>query len=110
VLSHQIMQLAQRELASMRDHLVMLGRHTAGEKVAAFLLLLNRPDGATCSNRLELPMSRQDIADFLGLTIETVCRELTLLAQNGTIEIPNRHQIVLVNLTKLKIAKEGCEA
>ena len=109
VLSHEIMRRAQRELASMRDHLVMLGRHTATEKVAAFLLLLNRPDGAASSNKLELPMGRQDIADFLGLTIETVCRELTLLTQNGTIEIPSRHQIVLVNLTRLKIAREGCE-
>jgi CRP-like cAMP-binding protein len=51
-------------------------------------------------------MTRQDIADYLGLTIETVCRTLTKLKQRGLIEIPNRHEIVIRNTAALRRAAE----
>ena len=78
-----------RELAHARDHMVLLGRRSAEEKVAAFLLdwrdRLSRRRGP--STKLPLPMSRQDIADYLGLTIETVSRTFTKLERAGVIAV-----------------------
>jgi CRP/FNR family transcriptional regulator len=88
-LLRRINELAIRELSQARDHMVLLGRRSADEKVATFLLgwrerlfaLKRLPD------MVPLPMSRQDIADYLGLTIETVSRTFTELERLGTIEI-----------------------
>ncbi|UPK38518.1 helix-turn-helix domain-containing protein [Bradyrhizobium sp. 186] len=88
-LLQRINELAIRELSQARDHMVLLGRRSAGEKVATLLLgwrersfSLRGP-----SNTVPLPMSRQDIADYLGLTIETVSRTFTKLERHGVIEI-----------------------
>jgi CRP/FNR family transcriptional regulator len=88
-LLRRINELAIRELSQARDHMVLLGRRSADEKVATFLLgwrerlfSLKRS-----SNTVPLPMSRQDIADYLGLTIETVSRTFTKLERHGAIEI-----------------------
>ena len=82
-------ELAVRELSQAQDHMVLLGRRSAEEKVATFLIgwrdrlaQLGSP-----SKTVALPMSRQDIADFLGLTIETVSRTFTKLERNRVIEI-----------------------
>jgi CRP-like cAMP-binding protein len=58
---------------------------------------------------LEVPFSYQDIADYLGLTIETVCRMLTKLKGSGTIDIPDRHTILVRNMAALKIAAQPGE-
>jgi CRP/FNR family transcriptional regulator, anaerobic regulatory protein len=80
-LLRRINELVIRELGQAQDHMVLLGRRSAEEKVASFLIgwrvRLARLGDAT--NTLPLPMGRQDIADFLGLTIETVSRTLTKL-------------------------------
>lgn len=88
-LLRRINELALRELSQARDHMVLLGRRSAEEKVATFvigwrdrLIQLKGP-----STTLSLPMSRQDIADYLGLTIETVSRTFTKLERDGVIEI-----------------------
>ncbi|OAF01188.1 nitrogen fixation protein FixK [Bradyrhizobium centrolobii] len=88
-LLRRINELAIRELSQARDHMVLLGRRSADEKVAAFLLgwrerLLSL---GMASDTVPLPMSRQDIADYLGLTIETVSRTFTKLERLGVIEI-----------------------
>lgn len=82
-------EFAGHELSLAQDQMLLLGRKSAEEKVASFLLnLQTRYDriGQT-SVTVELPMSRQDIADYLGLTIETVSRTLTKLAREKTILI-----------------------
>ena len=88
-LLRRINELAIRELAQAREHMVLLGRRSAEEKVATFLVgwrdRLARQNGASAT--LPLPMSRQDIADYLGLTIETVSRTFTKLERDGVIEI-----------------------
>src|SRR6478609_8509690 len=88
-LLRRINELAIRELSQARDHMVLLGRRSADEKVAAFLLgwreRLVSLKGA--SDTVPLPMSRQDIADHLGLTIETVSRTFAKLERHGVIEI-----------------------
>ena len=73
---------------------------TASERVAAFLLeMFERRDRRKA---LDLPMSRNDIADYLGLTIETVCRVLSIFKRSGAIAIPNPHRIELLDRTALE--------
>ncbi len=88
-LLRRINELAVRELSRAQDHMVLLGRRSAEEKVALFLVdwrdRLQQFEGP--ARTVALPMSRQDIADFLGLTIETVSRTFTKLERDGVIEI-----------------------
>ncbi len=88
-LLRRINELAVRELSQAQDHMVLLGRRSAEEKVATFLIgwrdrLTRHSDLA---KTVPLPMSCQDIADYLGLTIETVSRTFTKLERDGVIEI-----------------------
>lgn len=88
-LLRRINELAVRELSQAQDHMVLLGRRSADEKVAAFLIgWRDRLTHVTNPSRtVPLPMSRQDIADYLGLTIETVSRTFTKFERDGVIEI-----------------------
>ena len=88
-------RLAIAELQRSREHVLTLGRRAAGERVASFLMDLAERTGA--SDEVELPMSRQDIADYLGLTIETVSRTLTQLQSQGLIEISSCRHVRLKN-------------
>ena len=90
--ARQMWTLAGRELARVQDHILLLVK-TAQERVVGFLLEMaeRTPDG----NTVELPMSRQDIADYLGLTIETVSRTLTMLETDGAIELPTSRCVML---------------
>jgi CRP/FNR family nitrogen fixation transcriptional regulator len=70
----------------LQDHVVMLGRKSARERVASFLMsIAQRHD----EEHAELPMGRQDMADYLGLTIETVSRMLTQLQGDAIVEFPS---------------------
>ncbi len=104
-----LMTLLRRELSAAQDHLVMLGRQSARERIASFLLQLAERTDSGDGDALDLPMGRQDIADFLGLTIETVCRALTELKRDKVITIPNRHQVLIRNLDALEAVAEGGE-
>ncbi|HEY8948718.1 MAG TPA: helix-turn-helix domain-containing protein [Rhizomicrobium sp.] len=92
---------------SAQAHLVMLGRQSAKERVAAFLVSLASHRGVEPGQALELPMGRQDIADYLGLTIETVCRTLTDFKATRVISIPDRHHVVIRNVEALEALAEG---
>jgi CRP/FNR family nitrogen fixation transcriptional regulator len=89
----------RRELQLAQDHVGLLIR-TAPERVASFLLEM--AERIQSRDALELPMSRQDIADYLGLTIETVSRTLTQLENASVIVIPCSKRIVLRNQAVLK--------
>jgi CRP-like cAMP-binding protein len=82
------------ELQRAQSHIMLLIK-TAQERVAGFLLEMSAR--ASAGNEVELPMSRQDIADYLGLTIETVSRTLTQLENAATIAVPSSRRIVLRN-------------
>jgi CRP/FNR family transcriptional regulator, nitrogen fixation regulation protein len=79
--------IAAGQLRAGREHLVLLGRKTASERIASFLLEMAGRMNPNGRASIELPMGRADIADYLGLTIETVCRGLTQLRRRGTITV-----------------------
>ncbi|MBK5960599.1 transcriptional regulator [Rhodoplanes elegans] len=97
--SHMLWALTARELQQVRTHMLVLIR-SAQERVACFLLELAERMGVT--DQIELPMSRQDIADYLGLTIETISRTLTQLESTGAIAVPTCRRIVLRDRKALK--------
>jgi CRP/FNR family transcriptional regulator, nitrogen fixation regulation protein len=97
-IARQMWALTARELHRMQNHIMVLVK-SAQERVAGFLLEMS--DRASGGGAIELPMSRQDIADYLGLTIETVSRTLTQLEKSATIEVPTSRRIVLRNRSAL---------
>lgn len=108
-LRRQLKKMLHQRLSRAQNHLVMLGRQTVKERVASFLLqMVERLDadtlGKTC---IDLPMGRQDIADYLGLTIETVCRALSDFKRAGIIAVPNTHQIVINDVETLHTIVDG---
>jgi CRP/FNR family transcriptional regulator len=107
----RLLRQALNELDEARDWMVTLGRKTAGEKVASFLVRIARnidPEATAngASATFELPLTRADIADFLGLTIETVSRQLTKLRTEGVIGIENNRRVNVHNMERLE-ARSG---
>ncbi len=107
-LEHQLLDDVATELVAAQDQMLLLGRKTARERVASFLLTLSRrarrhghPDSP-----VDLPMSRADIADYLGLTTETVSRTITQLRQANVIAAPSRGAIDILNRTALEDLSE----
>jgi CRP/FNR family nitrogen fixation transcriptional regulator len=91
--ARQLFQYALKSLAQARERSLLLGRRGAAEKVAIFLLQLAKNSSDKCL--INLAMTRQDIADYLGLTIETVSRSLSQLERDGLIALPNAREIRL---------------
>jgi CRP/FNR family transcriptional regulator len=100
-LEHKLLQRTLTELDRTRRWMLLLGRKSASEKVASFLLeMCDRVAGSPCEEMeasaevmLDLPVSRQQIADVLGLTIETVSRQFTRLKAEGVIDLPSRREV-----------------
>lgn len=103
VLHRELLQAALREISAMQDHFMMLGRKSAVEKVSSFLCVLAERVGEDHEGirQVKLPMCRGDIADFLGLTTETVSRTLTQLRKSKIIAIENIHTVVILRPTAL---------
>lgn len=98
------------EMAAAQDQMVLLARKSAEERVASFLLVTARRLTGDLPGRpvVDLPMTRLDIADYLGLTIETVSRLMTRFTSRGVIAPSGRHAIVILQPGKLEIlAGEG---
>ncbi len=100
--AHQLWTITGRELRRVQDHILLL-INTAKERVGAFLLEM--AERVSSGNQIELTMSRQDIADYLGLTIETVSRTLTELESSATIELPTSRRVVLRNRAALGLGR-----
>jgi CRP/FNR family nitrogen fixation transcriptional regulator len=92
-LARRLCDMTLRDLAHAQSRMLLLGRMTAPERVASFLIELSERRDARRS--LEVPMSRYDIADYLGLRIETVCRILSAFKRDGAIAFSNPHRIEL---------------
>lgn len=107
-LERRLYAVAAHELAAARQQLVLLGRKTATERVASFLLMLSgrctvRGTGA----EVELPISRIDMADYLGLRIETVSREISALKAARVIQLTGRQSFRIVDRGRLEQLAEG---
>lgn len=104
-LEHKLLQRTLAELDRTRRWMLLLGRKSAGEKVASFLLEMSErlvQPGCEAANEgplrhFALPFSRQQVADVLGLTIETVSRQFTRLKSEGLIDLPSRREVVIRN-------------
>ncbi len=92
-IGRQLLSIACHGFSAARQQLVLLGRMTAEERIATFLLDLVERIGD--ADRVSLPMSRTDIGDHLGLTMETVSRGLSHLNSEGIIALENSHQILI---------------
>ncbi|WP_299732618.1 helix-turn-helix domain-containing protein [uncultured Tateyamaria sp.] len=110
-LHRALLQAALREISAMQDHFMMLGRKSATEKLASFLSVLSDRVGEDLGayRQINLPMSRSDIADFLGLTTETVSRTFTQLRKSQIIAIHNIHTIIIQRPTALRGLAEGSD-
>jgi CRP/FNR family nitrogen fixation transcriptional regulator len=99
--AREVVQAMMRSLERAQNHMLLLGRKSAVEKVATFLLDL--AERSFADGHVDLPMSRSDIADHLGLTIETVSRSLTQLERDRVIDVPaHRRTIVLRDRAALR--------
>ena len=108
-LEHRLVAMAGDELMAAQEQIVLLGRKTARERIASFLTRLSArqvqlggPEG-----RVHLPMTRLDIADYLGLTIETVSRVFTQFKTSGLIQLLPNNDVALPDPEALKALGEG---
>lgn len=104
-LEHKLLQRTLAELDRTRRWMLLLGRKSASEKLATFLLEMSErlvePGCSEVSDvpltRFTLPFSRQQVADVLGLTIETVSRQFTRIKAEGLIDLPSRREVVILD-------------
>jgi CRP/FNR family transcriptional regulator len=115
-LEHKLHEQTLKELDEARDWMLTLGRKSASEKVASFLYLIAthiNPESETGNGsgvvHFDIPLKRSDIADFLGLTIETVSRQITKLRHAGVINLFNNRTVEVPDISKLKALTEQDE-
>ena len=96
----ELLTLAMMSLRRTQDHLLLLGRKNALERLVAFLWEIDARTGST--HVIDLAMPRHDIADYLGLTLETVSRMFAELKQQGAIQLESARRIHLLDPAKLK--------
>jgi CRP/FNR family nitrogen fixation transcriptional regulator len=97
--AHNLWTMTASDLRHAEDHMLLLGRKTALERVATFLLEMDRR--LAKAGMMALPMCRRDIGDYLGITLETVSRALSELNDKGILTFSGARQIVLRNRQRL---------
>lgn len=105
----RFLTLLSQRLCDMENHLTVLGRQTAKERVVSFLLSMAERLGIDEDDLVDVPMSRQDMADYLGLTNETISRVVTELKRAGLVETPNHRQFILNDSERLQALADGDE-
>jgi CRP/FNR family transcriptional regulator len=108
-LSNRLLNLASMELAVAQEQMLLLGRKTAQERIASFLLWLSRrsDDRGEEANPVRVPMSRSDMGDYLGLTVETVSRSITKLKTSGVITLKEGNRVEFSDLDMLEAIAAG---
>jgi CRP/FNR family transcriptional regulator, nitrogen fixation regulation protein len=101
--ARDLLNMTATNLKHAEDHMLLLGRKTSLERVAAFLLEMDHR--LTAAGVMALPMSRRDIADYLGLTLETVSRALSALHDQGILGFQGQTQRQIVLLDRPKLAE-----
>jgi CRP/FNR family transcriptional regulator len=100
-IAQRLLEMTLDELDAAREWMLLLGRKTAREKIASFLSIIARRD-ATFNGRggmgevaFDLPLTREAMADYLGLTLETVSRQMSGLKKDGVIRLEGKRHIVI---------------
>ena len=108
-MEHRLLGMVSHELAVAQEQMLLLGRKTAREKIASFLLMLSRRSvqRGQNGNPVVVPMSRNDIGDYLGLTTETVSRTFTQLKQGGSISLLPGGKVEMADRARLEDIAEG---
>ncbi|RKF22020.1 Crp/Fnr family transcriptional regulator [Altericroceibacterium spongiae] len=103
-LEHKLLQRTLSELDRTRRWMLLLGRKNAEEKLATFLLEMADRLGTEANGTIsfDLPFSRQQVGDVLGLTIETVSRQITRLKKEGVIDLPSRRAVTILDRQSLE--------
>ena len=103
LIARDLLTMTTNNLQHAENHMLLLGRKTSLERVAAFLLEMD--DRLTAAGVMALPMNRRDIADYLGLTLETVSRALSCLHEKGVLDFLGQSQRQIVLLDRPELAK-----
>lgn len=108
-IEHRLLHAISTELIEAQEHMLILGRQTAEERLCSFLLHLGRraPHRGEPDNPVRLPMPRGDIGDYLGLSLETVSRTFTALRDQGLIKLDDAHTVELLDRDQLLQIAEG---
>ncbi len=108
-LERRLLTLANEDLDLAQEWMLLLGRKTAKERLATFLLLLAQKAKARgiAEGPIDLPMNRSEIADYLGLSLETVSRQFTKLKSSGHIRIEHNNEVTIRNIGGLTEIAEG---
>lgn len=111
-IAQRLLQMTLDELDAAREWMLLLGRKTAREKIASLLAIVARRDASlnlrASQNRMafDLPLTREAMADYLGLTLETVSRQVSALKRDGVIELQGKRHVVIPDFQAL-IAEAG---
>ena len=106
-IAQRLLEMTLDELDAAREWMLLLGRKTAREKIASLLAIIARRTaslktaGKTSDVKFDLPLTREEMADYLGLTLETVSRQMSALKRDGVIELEGKRQIMVQNLDRL---------
>ncbi len=103
----RLLQMTLDELDAAREWMLLLGRKTAREKIASLLAIFARREGSLDPARggrriaFELPLTREAMADYLGLTLETVSRQVSALKREGTIVLEGKRRVIVPDVARL---------
>lgn len=106
-IAHRLLEMTLDELDAAREWMLLLGRKTAREKIASLISIIARRDAALHLRRasrmmsVELPLTREDMADYLGLTLETVSRQISALKKDGVINLTGNRHVGIPDLDRL---------
>ncbi|EDZ45409.1 transcriptional regulator FnrL [Leisingera daeponensis] len=106
-IAHRLLEMTLDELDAAREWMLVLGRKTAREKIASLLAIIARrdatltPGGATNRMVFDLPLTREAMADYLGLTLETVSRQISALRKDGIIELEGKRHVTVPDMRRL---------
>ncbi|WP_095589468.1 transcriptional regulator FnrL [Actibacterium ureilyticum] len=106
-IGQRLLEMTLDELDAAREWMLLLGRKTAREKIASLLAIMARrdaslkPQGAAGQVVFDLPLTREAMADYLGLTLETVSRQISALRKSGVIQLEGKRHVVVPDIDRL---------
>ncbi|MDP4891079.1 transcriptional regulator FnrL [Cypionkella sp.] len=104
-IGQRLLEMTLDELDAAREWMLLLGRKTAREKISSLLAILARRDASlkagTGACSFDLPLTREEMADYLGLTLETVSRQISALKREGVIELEGKRHVKVADIDRL---------